>query len=68
MIELDPLGKLGQVFDKCMFTITEHRKLTRQQEKMKELGAITTVCLDHNHGKTKKELYKCLKTEAAKHV
>ncbi len=58
---------VGTAFGKYMSS--GHPKLvTRQQQKMKELGAVTTVCLNRQHGKTSNSFYKCLISEAEKHT
>lgn len=64
MIEIINVGK---AFGK--YISSEHPKpISRQQQKMKELGVVTTVCLNKQHGKTPNSFYKCLRDEADSHT
>ncbi len=47
-----------------MFLGKEWNKTSRQQQKLQELGKITTVCLKKNRGLTTNSFYECLRDEA----
>jgi len=44
------------------------RKLTAQQQKVKELSKISGVCLKKDESKDTQSLYKCVQREAKVHI
>jgi len=59
---------VGKTFRKYMAKKYRTHKITRQQMKMKELGVLTSVCLDSKHGQNTKNFYKCMNQESERQL
>ena len=59
---------VGSAFGKYLSEKYGKHKITRQQMKMKELGAVTSICLDREHGQNTSKFYKCLADQSQKHI
>jgi len=59
---------VGSEFGKFLSEKYSKNEFTRQQMKMKELGVLTSVCLDKQHGKNTRDFYKCMAVQSQKNI